>query len=74
MATKSRGYNAEDIEIRKKNEQVSAQREQLRMGAALDNLPAVNDQDQVRGEDSAQPVRDYDGCASRHHPLERILN
>ena len=44
------------------------------MGAALDDLAAIHDQDDVGGEDGAEAVGDDDAGAVRHDLFERVLN
>ena len=45
------------------------QRQQIFVRAALDDLPAVHHQDQIRSQDGAQAVGDDDAGAPGHHPF-----
>jgi hypothetical protein len=49
-------------------------RQQFGVRAAFDDLSAIHHQDQVRGQDGAQAMRDHDAGASRHDALQRILD
>src|ERR1700692_3045628 len=47
---------------------------ELRVGALLEELPAVDHEDHVRGEDGGEPVRDGDGGAPGEQWLEGGLD
>jgi len=47
--------------------------EQFGMCAAFDDLSPIHHQDQVRGQDGAQPVGYDDAGAAHHYPFESLL-
>src|ERR1041385_726117 len=51
-----------------------AHREQLAMGAALDDFPALQHQDLIGAHDGGEPVRNDEGGAPRAQRAEAVLD